>query len=75
MKLEYRFPLSDPEWKPLKANTLMEAAKEVAGIIDIQVRNATTKEIIKLPAPYGYNAGVMCDTPPGDGPCSCGAHH
>lgn len=78
MQFEYRLPLCDPQWKPLKANTSMEAAKEVVGmrdLCDVQVRDADTKKHIELLAPYGYNGGRMCDTPPGGGPCCCGAWH
>lgn len=78
MNLEYRAPLCSRGWKPVKSGSLEEAAIELATIRDmwdIQVRNADTKEIVQLPAPYGYNAGRMCDTPPGGGPCSCGAWH
>ena len=76
MKFEYRLPLCDREWKPLKSISEMGAAREIATLrdmYDVQVRDAVTHKLLELSAPYGRNAGRMCDV--SRGPCCCGAWH
>lgn len=79
MKFEYRLPLvSNDGWLPLMATNEYDASEEIAHLrefYDVQVRSSETKKLVNLPAPYGYNGGRRCDTPPGGGPCSCGAWH
>ena len=77
MKLEYRIPFVSDEWKPMKAESLHEADREIAAIgpygEEAIVRDAKTKKRLQRGNPYGRNAGTRCDT--NSGPCACGAWH
>ena len=79
MKFEYYIPFVTSDWKPLRATTADEAARELArmGVYgeEARLRDAETKAPVKRGDPFGRNGGVRCDRPAGGGPCSCGAWH